>query len=207
MKTNWEKEKLKLRKAGIMPIDDLPNIVVSYLKDNIGDTKHNAHLAGMIKKEYKYDTWPGYIEDFVLRQTHDSFFDSWCDKHEVLSSGRPFFIKNMWINIQEKYEYNPIHNHDGVFSFIIFLQIPYDLKEEEKVFPPNSTGISTASKLCFLTYDSMGDMMPLPLDVDKSFEGKMLMFPSKMLHLVYPFYTSDDYRMTVSGNVSFWVEN
>ena len=39
MKTNWEKEKLKLRKAGIMPIDDLPNIVVSYLKDNIGDIK------------------------------------------------------------------------------------------------------------------------------------------------------------------------
>ena len=107
MKTNWEKEKLKLRKAGIMPIDDLPNIVVSYLKDNIGDTKHNAHLAGMIKKEYSYSNWPGYIEDFVLRQTHDSIFDSWCGKHEVLSSGRPFFIKNMWINIQEKYEYNP----------------------------------------------------------------------------------------------------
>ena len=53
----------------------------------------------------------------------------------------------------------------------------------------------------------MGDIFPLELDVDKSFEGQMVMFPSKLQHLVYPFYTSDDYRITVSGNINFWVEN
>jgi hypothetical protein len=39
------------------------------------------------------------------------------------------------------------------------------------------------------------------IDVDKSFEGKMLMFPNSAYHTVYPFYTSDDYRITVSGNL------
>ena len=42
-----------------------------------------------------------------------------------------------------------------------------------------------------------------PIDVDKSFEGKMVMFGAKHLHEVYPFYTSDDYRITISGNLRY----
>ena len=44
-----------------------------------------------------------------------------------------------------------------------------------------------------------------PLPVDKSFEGKMLMFSANQLHEVYPFYTSDDLRVTVSGNFKYKV--
>ena len=51
-----------------------------------------------------------------------------------------------------------------------------------------------------------GFSVPVLIDVDKSFEGKMLVFPSKLQHLVYPFYTSDEHRITVSGNVNFWVD-
>ena len=32
--------------------------------------------------------------------------------------------------------------------------------------------------------------------------GKMILFPSKIYHQVYPFYTSDEYRISISGNVS-----
>ena len=32
------------------------------------------------------------------------------------------------------------------------------------------------------------------------------MFPSYVQHEVFPFYTSDDYRITISGNVSFDVD-
>jgi hypothetical protein len=31
------------------------------------------------------------------------------------------------------------------------------------------------------------------------------MFSAKYNHLVYPFYTSDDYRITISGNFKFKV--
>ena len=31
----------------------------------------------------------------------------------------------------------------------------------------------------------------------------ILLFPSEMYHGVYPFYTSDDYRISVSGNFNF----
>ena len=35
----------------------------------------------------------------------------------------------------------------------------------------------------------------------KSDEKKIIMFPAGLNHVVYPFYTSDDYRITISGNV------
>ena len=42
----------------------------------------------------------------------------------------------------------------------------------------------------------------MALPVDKTWEGMMLMFPSKLHHSVYPFYTSDEKRISVSGNIS-----
>ena len=36
------------------------------------------------------------------------------------------------------------------------------------------------------------------LDVDESFVGKMILFDAKLPHIVYPFYTSDECRITVS---------
>jgi hypothetical protein len=36
-------------------------------------------------------------------------------------------------------------------------------------------------------------------------ENTLLLFPAKLTHAVYPFYSSDDYRISVSGNVVFKV--
>jgi len=33
------------------------------------------------------------------------------------------------------------------------------------------------------------------------------MFPSLLAHCVYPFYTSDDYRISISGNIKFDSDN
>jgi hypothetical protein len=49
--------------------------------------------------------------------------------------------------------------------------------------------------------DAMGTIRNQILPVDKSFEGKLVLFPGNMNHSVTPFYTSDEYRITVSGNI------
>jgi hypothetical protein len=103
----------------------------------------------------------------------------------------------------KKYEFNPIHTHSGIFSFIIFLQIPYDLSKEDKVFPSVNNHKLT-SRLVFLVDDKYNRNTNLSLDVDKSFENTMLIFPAKTPHLVYPFYTSKNERITVSGNIHFF---
>ena len=65
----------------------------------------------------------------------------------------------------------------------------------------------TSLKLSFVFTNEAGEVVSYCVNVDKSFEGKMLMFVSKQHHMVYPFYTSDNYRITVSGNLRYEVKN
>jgi len=109
-----------------------------------------------------------------------------------------FDLEKLWINYQKKYDFNPLHIHSGVFSFVIWVQIPYDLAEERKRY--NLKGDETAA-FTFQYNNSLGGLDTEYLNIDKSFEWKMAFFPSRLNHAVNPFYTSDDYRISVSGNV------
>ena len=37
--------------------------------------------------------------------------------------------------------------------------------------------------------------------MEKTLEGNMVMFPSRLHHQVYPFYESDKERVSISGNI------
>ena len=42
-------------------------------------------------------------------------------------------MNQIWVNYQYKTEFNPYHDHSGVYSFAIWLKIPYDSKEQQKL--------------------------------------------------------------------------
>ena len=109
---------------------------------------------------------------------------------------------NAWINFQEKYEYNPMHHHNGVFSFVIWYQIPYYKEDEVKYGAGGNKdpGKNLNGEFEFVFYNGQA-MITQNLGIDRTMEGYIAMFPSKLNHVVYPFYTSDDYRITISGNV------
>lgn len=204
--TNWEKDKDKLKSWGILPIDNVPDKILNFLKTGHTKNNHNHKLAGQIKNEFQYDKRPEYFDNFILEKTNDPFIKLQTNNISILSSSKPFYVEQLWINYQTKYEFNPMHTHSGLYSFIIFLNIPFDLKDEDEYFPKTSNSEPVASRLLFILNDPLGNIQAICANVDKSFEGKMLMFPSKMNHMVYPFYTSDRERITVSGNISFWVD-
>ena len=56
---------------------------------------------------------------------------------------------------------------------------------------------------CFSFYatNGLGEIVPHVIEADKSWEQVIMLFPSITHHQVYPFYTSDDYRITISGNM------
>ena len=83
------------------------------------------------------------------------------------------------------------------------MQIPYKIEEEFKLYP-NATSKHT-SCLCFIYTNTENCVVDMICSVDESYLYKMLIFPSKLRHLVYPFYTSNKERITVSGNVKFFV--
>mgnify|MGYP003120974134 CR=1 FL=1 len=162
--------------------------------------KYNKNLIGHMKEEYEIKDWPKSFELFLMKCTQHDAFKSFLNNFSILSDNKPIYLNNMWVNYQKKHEFNPIHNHNGLFSFIIFIKIPYDLKKEDKYFNLPDKQNNT-SRLVFLNSEPDGSILDTNVDVDKSFEGKMFMFLSKQTHMVYPFYTSDGYRITVSGNM------
>ena len=108
-------------------------------------------------------------------------------------------LEKIWVNFQEKHQFNPLHSHTGIFSFVIWMDIPYKLEDEYNL--PWVKGSNSPRASNFMFVDSMG--MTTPLEVDKSFEGVCCFFPSSLKHMVYPFYTSNLKRVSISGNISY----
>ena len=49
-----------------------------------------------------------------------------------------------------------------------------------------------------------GEIITHRLNIDKTWEGKIVMFPSYLMHTVYPFFTSDEYRISIAGNIHYY---
>ena len=205
---------------------EVPSDIFSWLKDAAKQSKEKnidgrQTLVGHIDEEYDIykhlnksksivqsdNTNFIKYENFIKQCAFDKYFHVFWDKTTVLTRSCELKIISTWVNFQKKHEFNPPHSHSGVMSWIIFLNIPYNLEDEDRVFPEvgiENTQLST-SRLSFLQVSPIvrGGIDGVILNVDKSFEGKILMFPSYIQHEVFPFYTSDDYRITISGNSFF----
>ena len=211
MKNNWliEKERFTEIKLCLQFFDDVPEEIINFLKQadiKKDKNEYNSHLAGHIKQEFEYKNWPDILEKYIVHKIeNNSVLKNHSSKVNILDKNLPYYLEKLWCNFQKKYEFNPFHFHSGIFSFIFFLKIPYEYDTEMNYFPPCSSsnrGEQNAnSKLCFFGLDHYGKIKEYILSVDKSFENKLIIFPAELHHLVYPFYTSDDYRITVSGNI------
>lgn len=108
-------------------------------------------------------------------------------------------LLSAWINMQVKHEYNPIHSHDGALSWVTWVDIPYNLEDELKLYP--NANCQDVSMFSFIYTTSLGEIAIERLPIDKTWEGKMCIFPARMRHSVAPFYTSDHVRISVAGNL------
>jgi hypothetical protein len=86
---------------------------------------------------------------------------------------------------------------------VIWHKVPYKIEDERARFPHMKQDEIRAGHFAFLTTNELGQIMSIEIPADKTWEGKMALFPANLNHLVYPFYTSDDYRISISGNVGF----
>lgn len=112
-------------------------------------------------------------------------------------------LEGGWVNLQKKYEYNPLHNHSGLLSFVVWHKIPFLNKNESshENVKNKIPGQGFENGAFSFYYVTGGDIMTHQLTVDKSWENTIAIFPSDLNHSVNPFYTSDEYRVTFSGNI------
>ena len=169
--------------------------------------KANSLLAGHMNKEYFLEKSFQYANDLIYPfiQLYDDQFN-YVNYIDILNKPCDLVLDTFWVNFQKKHEFNPAHNHNGIMSFVIWIDIPYSLEQEQTVYPELPQKDAVSSTFYFEYTDIFGRIRHNYLPVNKSYENKMIIFPSCVNHGVYPFYTSDDYRISVSGNFKFNVK-
>lgn len=160
-------------------------------------TEVNDTLAGQILREYALDDSRDHVTQLVLPL---------AQQYEMMThhaGTTELKMQNLWVNFQKKHEFNPVHTHSGVYSFVIWLDIPFTNEEERLASPGAKSNSSVAGNFYFmnLNQNSPGGLATTPLPVDKSWNNRIAIFPAYMNHGVHPFYTSDEYRVTIAGNL------
>ena len=189
-------------------LDYLWNIIKKGLKQKVS---HKSNLAGNISKSYLLvDENNSFYKKIceplinIYRQNNNNGFDPTIT-NTVMPNNVPLILKDLWVNYQYQSEFNPYHDHGGVYSFAIWMKIPYDSAEQTLL--PQFKGIEVsqrkAGKFEFEFLDTLGEIKVLSYDLSPNYEGSMVFFPSKLRHCVYPFYGSDEPRVSIAGNIWF----
>jgi hypothetical protein len=109
-------------------------------------------------------------------------------------------LERLWLNFQRAGEFMPLHNHTGIYSFVIWAYIPYNIKDEQENLANIDLIKNRSAQFEFIYPDVLGKQSIFSLPVDKAWEGRICIFPADLHHQVHPFYTSDDVRISVAGN-------
>jgi len=169
--------------------------------DNMKD-----ELAGNISSSIRLDADSPQLAEFlntILPEFIKSHIESYgAPWRAVMKEGEGFNLESLWVNFQKKHEFNPPHDHSGVFSFVIWMQIPTSYAEQKKLpVCAESNADNHISNFAFSYTNTMGKVSTFAYNMEKEAEGYMVMFPSQMLHQVFPFFESDGERISISGNV------
>ena len=82
---------------------------------------HSDHLAGNISKSELIEDKDNWFFESSLKKLIEKKEKSQIEKLKL----EPF-----WVNYQKQNEFNPLHNHSGLYSFVVFMKIPTHWKEQ-----------------------------------------------------------------------------
>ena len=119
-----------------------------------------------------------------------------------ITSPREYHLSSMWVNFQNQGEFNPPHTHGGVYSFVIWMKNPVSYEDQLDLPMVRDSNSASASTFQFYYQDILGGPADTIYKMGPEVEGKMLFFPSSLRNLVFPFFGSDELRVSISGNVS-----
>ena len=165
---------------------------------------HKSKLAGQIHESNvlvdKSDWF--YLNTIkpLMKKYYESFIRSPA-YHIPTNQYHPCYLHSFWVNYQKQNEFNPLHDHSGIFSFIIWMKIPTKHEEQNKNPLASGSNSKKISVVEFLYSNILGEHETYGFEMNPVLEGTMLFFPSKLRHCVYPFYNCDEDRISVSGNI------
>lgn len=149
---------------------------------------YNHELAGDLEEEYELTHEK--IGTLLYSNIENSIFQH---LKNIVQNISQFELSSLWVNYQKKNEYNPAHLHSGTFSFVWYLDIPEEIRQEHN--QQKSYKHTKTRGLIQFSANHSNDFIVLNPKTDD-----LLLFRAHHIHQVYPFY-SDNTRISVSGNI------
>jgi len=182
-----ENERLKLLEVGKKTTEDFRHQLAGIIKDEKLFDKDNTNWF----MDYFSNYFRVYVEGLQK-----------YNQQQLLKQITHLEIGKVWINYMKSNEFNPPHIHSGDLSFVMYLEIPEQLKEERKEYKGTSAGPGaiqftygeadpTNRPACFATHHAF-----LPE------EGDFFIFPANLQHCVFPFKCNGT-RTSVAGNIYY----
>ena len=150
-------------------------------------------LAGRIDDQYTIEPLTSEAcKGHILQHVNQYNFD-------VGGNTDMYEISGLWVNIQRYMELNPMHSHDGMFSFVIFLK--NELNREETI--NNKFDSVRDTELAGHLHFRYGEGNFMNWNVLNHWPevGQIIIFPSWLQHMVMPHYEEDKLRISVAGNI------
>tara|TARA_B100000427_G_scaffold299227_1_gene280761 strand:- start:9 stop:644 length:636 start_codon:yes stop_codon:yes gene_type:complete len=160
-------------------------------------------LAGNISSSYELMDrgdwfWLNVIHPLLLH--YEEKFEN-IGRGLPTKTKHPYYMGRWWVNYQKQHEFNPLHNHNGVYSFVIWMKIPFSWEKQNKKDIARKSNTPSISSFEMSYMNVLGNTKTYGYNLSEVDEGRMLFFPAKMNHGVYPFYDCDEDRISISGNV------
>jgi hypothetical protein len=198
---------------------DLPNVpiircelgedAVNHIWECIdtANEKINDALAGNISESFSIDDIDSKFWNDHLSLFCEDYLSEYRDM--MTTSRNPFnddiitkmYLKEFWVNYQKETDFNPLHQHSGVLSFVIWMKIPTEWREQHELPISKNSASPSASDFRFTYPNILGNLRNVTIPMGKEAENNMIIFPSTMMHQVYPFYNCSEDRISVSGNI------
>ena len=199
--------------ASCMLPDDAVNAMLKMSDEILSDKLSESHgqsLAGVIDKEvkvYKSDMEKAGV-DQLIESCVKSYVVHCAKQHGYFDETHIFqsMINSAWIVSQYENEYNPAHNHTGCdISGVIYLKTP-DTKGRRNI--ESKKGKEDHDGDITFVHSAMGqrnfDILEKGIFTITPQVGQMVLFPSYLLHTVYPFIGKEE-RRCIAFNANYRV--
>ena len=167
----------------------------------------NDELAGNISESLLLDDEDDFFMKYVVGPIAQMYTNQingvTLFQNNFTTKPKNISLSRFWVNFQNQNEFNPIHHHSGIVSFVIWMKIPTKYKDQHALPISANSNAASASDFQFHYSDILGNHQDYRILMSPLQEGWILVFPSRLRHQVYPYYNCDDQRISISGNISW----
>jgi len=182
--------------------DKTMNKLKSYIKNKKNNASHT--LAGNLENSFIIEDKDNWFFNNVLLHLINQYSKKDLEViiPSTLTKNCSYVLDSFWVNFQNKYEFNPTHSHTGVFSFVVWIEIPSSYKKEKELKFAKESNSPCPNTFEFIYTNILGIVASERIHLEPEDKGTILLFPAKLLHQVYPFYLSNKQRISISGNIA-----